>query len=114
MDHIHLASVELCCPQVRLEQLEGENQALSLQELSMESHMRLEHVEREVWQLTSLLEEQHSWVHKQIELCKGETHSLQAEMREIEEGSKLTEAVNSATHIQLQVWTKGGSPLINQ
>lgn len=71
--------------------------------------MRLEHVEREVWQLTSLLEEQNSWIHKQIELCKRETETLQTEVREVEEGTRLTEAVNSATQLQLQV--RGGIPL---
>ena len=89
--------------QLRVEQLEEES---ALQELSVESQARLEHVEREVWQLTSLLEQQNSWVHKQIELCKGETEALQTEVREIEEGTKLTEAVNSATQLQLQV--RGG------
>ena len=86
-----------------MEQLEEENHTLSLQELSVESQARLEHIEREVWQLTCLLEEQNTWVHKQIELCKGETHTLQAEVREVEEGTRLTEAVNSATQLQLQV-----------
>ena len=89
--------------QLRVEQLEEES---ALQELSVESQARLEHVEREVWQLTSLLEQQNSWVHKQIELCKGETEALQTEVSEIEEGTKLTEAVNSATQLQLQV--RGG------
>lgn len=89
--------------QLRVEQLEEES---ALQELSVESQARLEHVEREVWQLTSLLEQQNSWVHKQIELCQGETEALQTEVREIEEGTKLTEAVNSATQLQLQV--RGG------
>ena len=86
--------------QLRVEQLEEEN---ALQELSVESQARIEHVEREVWQLMSLLEEQNSWIHKQIELCKGETDTLQAEVRELEEGTRLTEAVNSATQLQLQV-----------
>ena len=89
-----------------MEQLEEEN---ALQELSVESQARLERVEREVWQLMSLLEEQNSWVHRQIELCKGETDTLQAEVRELEEGTKLTEAVNSATQLQLQV--QGGTSL---
>jgi hypothetical protein len=89
-----------------VDELEEES---ALQELSMESQVRLERVEREVWQLTSLLEEHNCWVHKQIELCRGETESLEAEVREVEEGARLTDTVNSATQLQLQV--RGGIPL---
>ena len=80
-----------------------------MRELSVESQVRLEHVERELWQLTSLVEEHNCWVHKQIELCKGETETLVAEVREVVEGTRLTEAVNTATQLQLQV--RGGIPL---
>lgn len=92
--------------QLRVDQLEEES---ALRELSVESQVRLEHVERELWQLTSLLEEHNCWVHKQIELCRGETETLVAEVREVEEGTRLTEAVNTATQLQLQV--RGGIPL---
>ena len=95
-----------CFLQLKVEQLEEENQALSLQELSLDSQARLEQVEREVSQLTSLLEEQHTWVYKQIELCTGDSEALQVEMREVEEGTRITEAVNTATQLQLKV--RGG------
>ena len=77
-----------------------ENQAL---EITSESNLRLEYVEKELSQLKSLLQDQEQWIERQVDVCGGEIESLQAEMEEVEEGSKLTEAVNNATQSQLQV-----------
>lgn len=89
--------------QARVGQLEEENQALVLNEMSEETAGRLERVEEELSELTSLLEGQHRWMNKQVELCGRELVELKTETLEIEEGNKLTEAVNTATITQLQV-----------
>ena len=84
-------------------ELEMENQALALNELSSESQCRLEHVDKELSQLTLLLTDQKRWFHKQFKLYDKEMTGLKSEVLEVEERSKLTEAVNTATQSQLQV-----------
>lgn len=90
----------MCPLQARVGQLEEENQTISLMS---DSHSRLQEVEKQLSQLSSLLHEQELWMNKEIDLCAGETSALAAEVAELKEENKLTEAVNNATQSQLQV-----------
>lgn len=71
--------------------------------MSSESQSRLQLVEEELSQLNSILEDHKWWMKREIEDCVGEMAALRSVVAEVEEGNKLTEAVNNATQSQLQV-----------